>query len=240
LDYLLIIMYTVAMKWKIINGFSDYRVSDTGIVQSNRRGNGWADLKPCCTNGYKRVAIRRNGQSGHVRFFVHTLVMSEFVGPKPLGMCVNHKDGNPSNNCVYNLEYCTPKENIRHSISVLGNLCHGEHHHGAILTDQRVKEIHAAATKQTKNTRELAAEYGVSIQTIQAILSARLWKHLGLPAVRTKPYRLSDDDVREMHRLAANGERQADIAKRYLVHSSTVCDILAGHRRSNIFAEMNR
>ena len=42
-----------------------------------------------------------------------------FLGECPNGYVVNHKDGNPLNNNVSNLEYISQSDNIRHSIIVL-------------------------------------------------------------------------------------------------------------------------
>ena len=48
---------------------------------------------------------------------VHRLVADAFLPPPPTPKhkYVNHKDGNPSNNHVSNLEWCTHSENIAHS-----------------------------------------------------------------------------------------------------------------------------
>jgi hypothetical protein len=47
---------------------------------------------------------------------VHRLVMRAFVGESSLD--VNHIDGNKLNNKLSNLEYCTRKDNIAHSINI--------------------------------------------------------------------------------------------------------------------------
>lgn len=50
-------------------------------------------------------------------YLVHRLVATSFLPlpPSPDHVEVNHKDGDPSNNCVSNLEWCTKQENVKHS-----------------------------------------------------------------------------------------------------------------------------
>ena len=53
---------------------------------------------------------------------VHRLVLFSFIGPPPTPehTCVNHKDGNKSNNALENLEWTTPAENIAHYFAKAG------------------------------------------------------------------------------------------------------------------------
>lgn len=52
---------------------------------------------------------------------VHRIVATAFIPKQPWQTHVNHKDGNGSNNVVGNLEWCTARENVFHSMTVLGN-----------------------------------------------------------------------------------------------------------------------
>ena len=45
--------------------------------------------------------------------FVHSLVLTAFVGPRPTGMYALHRDDDPTNNSLDNLYWGTPSENIR-------------------------------------------------------------------------------------------------------------------------------
>lgn len=63
------------------------------------------------SSGYAIVTII--GQGGRVR--VHNLVAETFLGKKPFGSQVNHKDGNKLNNTPGNLEYISQTENLRHA-----------------------------------------------------------------------------------------------------------------------------
>lgn len=64
-------------------------------------------------NGYYRVALSKNSK---VKFlWVHRLVAMAFI-PNPMNKpCVNHKDNNPLNNKLDNLEWCTYKENTQYA-----------------------------------------------------------------------------------------------------------------------------
>ena len=68
---------------------------------------------------YKEVTLSDDGKVFDVE--VHRLVATAFI-PNPDGKrCVNHIDGNGSNNNVNNLEWCTHSDNMYHSVRVLGN-----------------------------------------------------------------------------------------------------------------------
>lgn len=46
-------------------------------------------------------------------FTIHEIVADTFIGPRPKGMEIDHKDEDKSNNDVTNLEYVTHAENMR-------------------------------------------------------------------------------------------------------------------------------
>lgn len=85
--------------WKDVgNGYS---VSSLGRIRGPRKityGN-------VGTRGYLQVCIKRQTKN------VHVLVAEAFLGKRPEGYHVCHKDGNKHNNKISNLRYGTPKEN---------------------------------------------------------------------------------------------------------------------------------
>lgn len=60
-------------------------------------------------NGYKAVQIFNH------TYYVHRLVAQVFIENKDNKPCVNHIDGNKSNNNINNLEWVTYSENNRHA-----------------------------------------------------------------------------------------------------------------------------
>ena len=93
--------------WKEIKGYPNYMVSNCGRVKSlNYKRTGKEKiLKPSKNKkGYLIVGLCKNGK--RKVFLVHRLVAMAFI-PNPNNyQQVNHKDENPQNNFVSNLEYC--------------------------------------------------------------------------------------------------------------------------------------
>ena len=95
--------------WKDILGYEGlYQVSNLGRVKSIGYGKERI-LKPGSCRGYLFVSLCKNHKIKYCR--IHRLVAQSFIpNPKNLPM-VNHKDENPSNNSVENLEWCDAKYN---------------------------------------------------------------------------------------------------------------------------------
>lgn len=93
-------------RFKNIEGYEGlYQVSNLGNVKSLNYGKERI-LKPIKNGkGYLQVILCKNGK--HKMYQVHRLVATVFL-PNPNNLpCVNHKDENSLNNCLYNLEWCT-------------------------------------------------------------------------------------------------------------------------------------
>ena len=105
--------------WKPASRYEGfYEVSTFGRVRSVAKdvwcGKGYRHrkgkiLKPYITYGYPRVHLSKDGIKHNV--MVHRLVAETFI-PNPLNHpCINHKDENPMNPHVDNLEWCTYEYN---------------------------------------------------------------------------------------------------------------------------------
>lgn len=93
-----------------IKDYPDYSISEDGQVWSNKTKK---YLKPnYSSRGYASVELFN--QNGSRRLLIHRLVAEAFL-PNPNNYPqVNHKDENPSNNNVDNLEWCTAKYNMNY------------------------------------------------------------------------------------------------------------------------------
>lgn len=101
--------------WKDIKGYEGlYQVSNFGRVKSLRRSAVLGKnirqvkekvIKPFITNkGYYQIFLSKNGKTSHK--CVHRLVAMAFIPNPNEYLIINHKDENPLNNCVDNLEWC--------------------------------------------------------------------------------------------------------------------------------------
>lgn len=119
-------------KWKEIPGFENYLVSNTGnvkrkeltrIVKDSHGGymvRHDSEKMIAVTdngNGYLIASITQNGKRKN--FYVHRLVANAFLERDVTKEYVNHIDFDKKNNNVSNLEWCTQKENIAHSLKHL-------------------------------------------------------------------------------------------------------------------------
>ena len=165
--------------FKDIPGYNgDYQVSNQGRVKSFKQSPKGRILRPKSTvSGYLQVNLCQNGKVNTT--YVHYLVTLTFVGERPYGLDINHKDGNKVNNYLSNLEYCTHSKNIQHGHDMgLMNTPRGENHSRAKLTKSQVLEIRTRYSDGGVTQKELAMEYGVGSSTIGEIVNRRNWTHI--------------------------------------------------------------
>ncbi len=96
-------------EWRPVVDFEKYEVSNLGNVRNKKRKK---LLKPAGKKSYQSVGLMCTKKAK--KRTVHQLVAKAFLPNEENKPQVNHKDKNPSNNCVANLEWCTNKENSIH------------------------------------------------------------------------------------------------------------------------------
>jgi hypothetical protein len=130
-------------------------------------------MAPILSGGYLNIML--SNEQGKRIWRVNRLIATVFI-PNPDNLPeVNHLDGNPFNNHVGNLEWCTRSQNMKHLYSVLqrGHVC-GEASAKSPLKNGDVMNIYLSSSSQ----QSLADTYGVSRKCIRDIRNGISWKHI--------------------------------------------------------------
>lgn len=168
-----------------------YQVSNLGRVRSvdrpatvvNRFGvrevrlhRGRMLSAPPSKNGYPMVTFTRSGAIRKYRY-VHDLVAEAFLGQRPEGMEVCHRNGIRTDNRADNLRYGTRSSNAldRHVHGTM-NQARGEDHYFRRLSEADVRLIRQL--RSTMSLRELARKFGVTHKTIAAAANRESWRHV--------------------------------------------------------------
>ena len=124
INYMVIELDKISLPLEIWKQFKiheviNYFVSTEGRFASVKKNtkDKWVVkiLKPYCNYGdYQRIETKI--LKHRTIYSLHRVVLSTFnPHPNQDNLQVNHKDGNKHNNRLENLEWCTPKENIKHA-----------------------------------------------------------------------------------------------------------------------------
>lgn len=168
--------------YKDIIGFEDiYSISNFGKVKSKIR-RGWKGKK----NSFIKHFIQRRGYPVVFLYpfegkrsirFVHSLVAEHFIGKRPKGFDVNHKDGNKTNNYFKNLEYLSHSENMLHSYKIgLQKGMSGENNPSCKINLSIARKIKEFLKKPNMSMREFARTLNIPHYIIYNIKNKNTWK----------------------------------------------------------------
>lgn len=111
--------------WKDIENFDNYMISNFGNVKSKARHDSSGKrylkekyLKPGKLRHNHLIVILKGNDGLNHTMRVHRIVAMAFLDNPNNYPIINHKDENPSNNHVDNLEWCTYKYNTNYGTAI--------------------------------------------------------------------------------------------------------------------------
>ncbi|WP_110931075.1 NUMOD4 domain-containing protein [Paenibacillus bouchesdurhonensis] len=184
----------MAEIWKDAPGYEGYyQVSNTGKVRSldrtvldkNGRSMQYKGvlLTPQYNEfGYQKVVLMKGGRGKS--FKIHQLVALAFIKNEDGHQCVNHKNGDKTNNNVQNLEWCSFSYNIQHAYDTglkAPYERYGEKNPKAKLTNEEVEEIRSLHKRNGGpfGTMYFSRVYGVHKDTITNLIKGKTYARAG-------------------------------------------------------------
>lgn len=158
--------------WEKILSYPKYEISNYGRVRKLDTGR----VKTIgLTRGYPSVRLMSDGGTSKIKY-IHRFLAIAFIPNPENKPFVNHKDGNKSNNCLSNLEWCTSSENNQHAIdNKLRGYRIGHLHHFAVFSEKDVADIRALYNSG-KKTAYLVKLYNRSRSAIENIIKGISYK----------------------------------------------------------------
>ena len=162
--------------WKKCNINDNYIVSDDGFVKSIKTNK--ILKQKLDKDNYLSVNLSMGKRGTARQIFVHRLVAEAFIPNPENKSLVLHIDGNPVNNCVSNLKWVTPKENVKHSIKIGLK----ENDHGSLSCNSKLSPNEISYCRKMYQPRSklygcgaLAKRFGVSKSTMSYILNNKTY-----------------------------------------------------------------
>ena len=135
-----------------------YDIYADGRIKSNGKRKmflkGWLTHK-----GYNYVKINERTMPRHL------VIAEHFLGKKPEGYTVNHKDGNKLNNHIDNLEFITREENYQHALD--NNL---KRNIGYYLTEEEASNMIEFYHNTNHTLNEIASWFGFTREIFRTML----------------------------------------------------------------------
>jgi len=169
-------------QWLPVRGIEhSYSVSSDGRIRRETTRtcgkSGSILVGAVAANGYLRMTMMYPKKQRCV--LAHRLVAEAFI-PNPNNFPqVNHINGDKLDNRATNLEWCTPSQNKRHSIEILGRRpAFGAAHYRAILNETQVRVIRACERLSVSHgwQASLARLWGVSHCCVGDVARGVNWK----------------------------------------------------------------
>lgn len=160
-------------EWKDVVGYEGfYMVSNIGRVKSLSFRNNQTTIKRELVlkqhlSWCGRILIDLSKDGVRKRMTLHRLVAQAFI-PNPEGLPqINHKDGNPKNCCVDNLEWCTASYNMKHAYRT------GLNEKTRLMNERKKKPVMRSDGKYYDCAYAAAEDNGVTVFAIRDALKGR-------------------------------------------------------------------
>lgn len=166
------------LVYKGIDYTERFEVSNSGKIRNIKTKHiykSWINKK-----GYEQVVVSTGSRKSKKVIKIHRAVAEMFVPNPENKPCINHIDGNKTNNCYDNLEFVTCQENTDHAIRTGLMDISSENSNSVKLTCEDVSYIreHYICCDKEYGSRPLARKFNVNESTIRSIIKYRTWKNV--------------------------------------------------------------
>lgn len=219
--------------WKPVVGYEGlYEVSNKGRVRSlNRKvsnGHGFYIKEgrvlaiSKTTTGYWKVELKKSGEKRR-SMKVHRLVAFAFIPNSENKPNINHIDGNPLNNNVENLEWCTQSENMLHANKVGLR----KKRNGFNFCKEKIISEYLS---EGKTLTYLSRKYKTNIKTISNYL-----KKNNIEVRGNKEYkRIYNIDLEQLAVDFEKGLKNKELAEKYNTNSALIATYRHKHKKGEL------
>ncbi len=157
--------------WKTLDEFPYIKISNLGNIEKlpHKWWKGGIMPSHIDKDGYIRVTTtKKDGKKRTIG--IHQLVALAFVNNDnpEIRKCVNHIDSNRTNNRFDNLEWVSPRENVRHSIQNGNRKLAYDVPKKSTLTLYQIDQINFL--RQYYNVKELSKLFNIKYTTLKNII----------------------------------------------------------------------